>query len=180
MLPLIVIPSLPPPPTQPDLVVEQITLVPDKSSFTAGEPVEILVRVKNIGDAPASGFWVDLYINPASQPGVVNQRWNEVCGLSPCYGMAWPVQSLAPGESIVLSSTVNDPGQSIWPGSFAPGSSVIYAFADSYNAGVATGANIERSESNNIAVLEGLSVTGGSLAALPPGAPPSLPPRTLP
>jgi hypothetical protein len=186
-LPLIMAPATP-----PDLVVEAFTVTPAKSSYAAGEPVLITVKVKNVGGSPTTiGFWVDLYINPSTPPTTPNVRWNDVCGISPCYGIAWYVnQSLAPGQSITLTSA---PGQfagpqSIWPGSFASGTNALYVYVDSYNPPVPTGAVVESNETNNRAQITGFVVAGASFSngadpGAPSGAPDApiaLPPRELP
>jgi phage terminase large subunit-like protein len=186
-LPLIMAPMTP-----PDLVVEAFTVTPAKSSYAAGEPVLITVKVKNVGGSPTTvGFWVDLYINPSTPPTTPNVRWNDVCGISPCYGIAWYVnQSLAPGQSITLTSA---PGQfagpqSIWPGSFASGTNALYVYVDSYNPPVPTGAVVESNETNNRAQITGFVVAGASFSngadpGAPSGAPDApiaLPPRELP
>ncbi|MGC9038557.1 MAG: SdrD B-like domain-containing protein, partial [Roseiflexus sp.] len=186
-LPLIAVPVTP-----PDLVVEEFTVTPAKTSYAAGEPVLITVKVKNVGGSPTTiGFWVDLYINPSVAPTTPNVRWNDVCGISPCYGIAWYVnQSLAPGQSITLTSA---PGQfagpqSVWPGSFAGGTNTLYVYVDSYNPPVPTGAVVESNETNNRAQITGFVVTGASLSndagpgtpSSTPDAPVALPPRQLP
>ncbi len=186
-LPLIVAPVTP-----PDLVVEAFTVTPTKTSYTAGEPVLITVKVKNVGGSPTTvGFWVDLYINPSTPPTTANVRWNDVCGISPCYGIAWYVnQALAPGQSITLTSA---PGQfagpqSVWPGHFASGTNSLYVYVDSFNPPVPTGAVAESNETNNRAEITGFIVSGASLSngAAPgapsgvPDAPVALPPRRLP
>jgi hypothetical protein len=148
----------------PDLVVNGISLVPSKSAFTAGEPVEVRVTVTNQGSAATGSFWVDLSINPSSPPTTANQIWNTRCALTPCFGMAWEVAGgLAPGQSITLSSLSLPLGYSVWPGSFAAGSSDLYAYADSYNPGVVAGAVAESDEGNNQFHLGGLVVTGSNL-----------------
>ncbi|MFQ3684491.1 SdrD B-like domain-containing protein, partial [Roseiflexus sp.] len=186
-LPLIVAPATP-----PDLVVEEFTITPAKTSYTAGEPVLITVKVKNVGGSPTTiGFWVDLYINPSTPPSAPNTRWNDVCGISPCYGIAWYVnQSLAPGQSITLTSA---PGQfagpqSVWPGHFASGANSLYVYVDSFNPPVPTGAIAESNEANNRAQITGFIVTGTTLSggaesgapSSVPDAPVALPPRRLP
>jgi hypothetical protein len=186
-LPLVMVPVTP-----PDLVVEAFTVTPAKSSYAAGEPVLITVKVKNVGGSPTTvGFWVDLYINPSTPPTTPNVRWNDVCGISPCYGIAWYVnQSLAPGQSITLTSA---PGQfagpqSIWRGSFASGTNALYVYVDSYNPPVPTGAVVESNETNNRAQITGFVVAGASFSngadpGAPSGAPDApiaLPPRELP
>jgi hypothetical protein len=186
-LPLIMAPATP-----PDLVVEAFTVTPAKSSYAAGEPVLITVKVKNVGGSPTTiGFWVDLYINPSTPPTTPNVRWNDVCGISPCYGIAWYVnQSLAPGQSITLTSA---PGQfagpqSIWPGSFASGTNALYVYVDSYNPPVPTGAVVEGNETNNRAEITGFVVAGASFSngvdpespSSIPNVPVALPPRRAP
>ena len=119
------------------------------------------MTVKNQSNAAAGSFWLDLYINPSSPPTVANQIWNTRCGMTPCFGMTWEVTSgLAPGQSLTLSSLSLPDGYSVWPGYFAAGTSDLYAYADSYNPGVASGAIAESDETNNRAELHGLSVTG--------------------
>jgi uncharacterized repeat protein (TIGR01451 family) len=148
----------------PDLVAA-IHLSPDRLQFAAGEPVTITVTITNQGKGPASGFWVDLYINPSQPPDGPNHPWNESCGITPCYGMAWFVeQSLAPGEAIQLTSTPGSflPDYSIWPGSFPAGVTDLYAYADSWDPVVISGAVTESDESNNRAELHGLQVTAGT------------------
>jgi hypothetical protein len=150
---------------QPDLVVSSIALTPEKTSFAAGEPVEMAVTITNQGTASAGPFWVDLYLDPASEPGV-NQRWNVLCKLTPCYGLAWGVTTpLAPGQSIVLRSTIDSyaAGQTIWPGAFAAGTTRIVVLADSYNSGNPLGAVAEQNEANNSASLN-VTVTGENAA----------------
>jgi parallel beta-helix repeat protein len=147
--------------SQPDLVVSSITLTPNKTSFVAGEPVEIAVTITNQGSAPTQPFWVDLYLNPSEQPSV-NRTWNLVCSLTPCYGIAWGVaQPLQPGQSITIRSTIDSfaAGHSNWRGAFASGTNQIVVFADSYNRAGAAGGMIETNENNNTAILT-ISVTG--------------------
>jgi uncharacterized repeat protein (TIGR01451 family) len=139
-----------------DLVVESIRLVPNKTSFNTSEAVEIEVVVRNQGNANAAAFWVDLYINPSSTPSF-NQPWQNLCSLDPCYGMAWSVaQGLAAGQSITLRSSDLPTGYSNWPGSFAPGTTTLYALADSWNAS----GMIDTQRANNLRQLSGLQVNG--------------------
>ncbi len=164
----------------PDLV-GSFHLVPDKLSFTAAEAVEIEACVTNQGTAPAGPFWVDLYINPDPVPDRTNLPWNETCSLTPCYGLAWQVPAgLAVGQTVCLRSTPDSyaAGQTFWPGSFAPGTTDLYLYVDSWNPGDISntlGACQESDERNNQFALHGLSVTG-SLGA---GQlePPAIPPR---
>jgi hypothetical protein len=157
-----------------DLAVTSITLSPNKSSFTAGEPVVITVVIQNRGNAPAAPFWVDLYINPNRQPSF-NDPWNTTCTLNPCFGIAWSVSNgLAPGASITLSSAVVPPGYSIWPGYFATGTTDIYALADSWNPG---GNMADGNRTNNLAHLGGLHVTGPNPALISPQSAMELPAR---
>ena len=161
----------------PDLV-GSFSLNPPGPNFSAGQPVTIDVLVTNQGSAPAEAFWVDIYINPATPPAV-NRRWNDLCSLSPCYGLAWYVaEGLGQGQSMALSSTTFPAAYSRWPGSFAPGTSNVHLYVDMWNPGVASGGVLESIETNNTASLGGLSVTGQPAASgLETG---DIPPRPAP
>lgn len=144
-------------------LVTSVRLNPAKTSFAAGEPVEVLITVTNRGAGAAGPFWVDLYLNPSAPPTAANQLWNNRCGLAPCFGIGWPVAAgLAPGQSVTLSSKSPGAGYSIWTGWLAAGTTDIFAYADSWNEGVAAGAVDEASEANNRAELHGLTVTGAN------------------
>ena len=156
--------------TSADLV-GSFSLMPDESNYTAGEAVQITAIVTNVGSGRADPFWVDLYINPASTPGV-NVPWNNTCTLSPCYGIAWYVAGgLGSGESVNLTSTPTSYSllHTIWPGYFAAGTQDLYLLVDSWNPGVSTGGVPESNEANNLSELHGLTVSGESsdAAALP-------------
>jgi hypothetical protein len=144
----------------PDLVVSNVSLSPNKSSFSAGEPLEITMVVENRGTGPATGFWIDLSINPDQSPTSANRPWNEHCTLTPCYGLAWYVQVLAPGARITLTSKALPAEYSIWPGFFAAGTSDLYVYADSWNPSGVVGAVAESDEANNQFHRGGLVVTG--------------------
>jgi CARDB len=169
-LPVVMQPGAPP--DTPDLIVSNIKLTPNKTSFKASDPVVIEVTVTNRGTAAAGGFWVDLFINPSAPPTHANVIWNTSCALTPCYGIAWLVPNgLAPGASITLSSTVAPKDYSFWPGHFAAGTTDLYVYADSWNPGVATGAVAESDETNNSIHLGGLTVTGPNPQQIGPAAP---------
>jgi conserved repeat domain len=147
-------------PGMPDLIAK---LNVSTLTLKAGEPVGISVTVTNQGTAPASEFWVDLYINPSAAPTGPNQPWNELCTLDPCYGIAWYVsQTIQPGQSIILTSEPDSyyADNTIWNGSFAPGTSDLYVYVDSWNPTVATGAVVESDEGNNRDEIHGLKVSG--------------------
>jgi hypothetical protein len=153
---------------RPDLTTT-ISLRPAKTTFIAGEPVDVLVTVTNRGSSAASPFWVDLYVNPSEPPTAANQPWNERCKMTPCFGVAWLVSTgLAPGQSVTLLAHDARVGYSAWAGWFANGTTDLYAYADSWNTSVVSGAVEERDETNNRAELHGLQITGAnpSLAAL--------------
>jgi PKD repeat protein len=95
-------------------------LVPQKTSFAQGEAVLIQVTVTNAGEAPASDFWVDLYINPSSPPSSAGPTWDKLCQISPCYGIAWYVgEPLLPGSALTLTTTPGSfaANHTRWPGS---------------------------------------------------------------
>jgi hypothetical protein len=146
-------------------------------------PAQVAVTVNNTGDAAATNFWVDLYINPSRVP-TVNTRWNDICGptLSPCLGIAWYYTgTLQPGQSVTLISTATsetDPNgykreSSIWPGYFLNGTSQIYVFVDSWNRDASStfanpnGAVDEQNEHNNL-IEQNLTVTVGTSALAGP------------
>jgi hypothetical protein len=161
--------NTPTPTTQPvnapDLVVTSLTISPDKRNFAAGESVIITAEVTNQGTVRTNGsFWVDMYINPTTPPTAsdVPIRWDDdgVCGLQPCFGIAWGVNNLLdPGESVTLTSESYLEDFSIWPGWLASGTTDIYIYVDGW--GETNRAAIpESNEANNRAHLDGLTVTG--------------------
>ncbi len=164
----------------PDLV-GSLSISPDKRAFRADEPVTISVTITNRGSAPSPSVWADLSINPTSPPTAANMIWNLNCNLTPCYGISWVVPALAPGQSITLTSTAGSyaVGYTIWPGTFAHGTSDLYLFVDSWNPGVVAGAAAESDETNNRAELHGLTVTGPNPPA-PAISTGDLPPRPAP
>ncbi|MCU0492946.1 MAG: cadherin-like domain-containing protein, partial [Chloroflexaceae bacterium] len=144
----------------------RISVSPDREIPT--DRVLVSVTVTNNGTAPASGFWVDLYINPSRVPQV-NEPWSDLCAVERCEGLAWFVPAtLAPGQSITLVSMPQDNAtpngysqeNSRWRGLLPNGVVQLHAYADSWNrdAGGAErspfGAVYERDESNNRASLE--------------------------
>jgi hypothetical protein len=152
-------------------LIGTLSLSPTQRSFVAGEAVEITVVITNVGQASTRhGFWVDLYINPTTEPAV-NQFWYELCGLNPCTGITWGVdQVLKPGDSITLRSTADSYAVDYtrWPGWFAAGTSDLYLLVDSWDCSagpgkcVAEGAQREQNEENNRFHLGGLQVTGAN------------------
>jgi parallel beta-helix repeat protein len=152
-----------------DLEIAAFTVTPAGPSFTTADQVLVSVTITNRGDAPTQPFWVDLYINPRQTPAL-NQRWDLICGLDPCLGIAWPVdQSLAPGQSLTLTSA---PGgfpaaYSRWGGWLPAGTTDLYVLVDSWAPGSVSGSSGDRSPANNLAHIGGLSVTGTN-PPLPP------------
>lgn len=163
----------------PDLV-GSFSLAPDQSSYDSGAPVLVTAVVANAGSAPAGPFWVDFYINPSQTPAV-NRRWNDICGLSPCYGLAWYVSGgLGPGQSVTLTSADAPADYSVWPGHFAPGTTDLYLYVDSWNPTISTGGVLESNETNNLSERHGLAVTGLGASERSEGnapLPADLPPR---
>lgn len=166
-LPLVISPA-----GQPDLTVS-FSVTP--ASPQAFSPASISVTVTNRGTAPASNFWVDFYINPSKTPAV-NEPWNELCGITPCDGLAWFYSGvLQPGASVVLNSSPRAVGNpngyvpeaSIWPGSFVNGVSKLFVYVDSWNRDASgtvrdpLGAVDESDETNNRAEQD-IVVTPGT------------------
>lgn len=147
---------------QPDLE-GSLKVIPNKKSFTAGEPVVIQATVTNRGMDKTGPFWVDLFINPAQPPTAANMIWNKNCGMNPCFGIAWYVsKGLQSGDSIVLDSTSASFGERFtsWPGWFANGTKDLYLYVDSYGLSSPDGAVKESNETNNEFEVHELTVTG--------------------
>ena len=128
----------------------------------------------------AGPFWVDFYLNPDPVPTGPNLPWNDACSLVPCYGLTWQVPAgLAPGERVVLTSTPDsyDVLRSLWMGYFAPGTTDLYLYVDSWNPGSPAGAVLELNETNNRAERHGLVVPGALGVAPDPSSAPAFPPR---
>lgn len=148
----------------PDLVVSRFIIEPPGPNYQAGEAVLITVDVTNQGDAPATPFWVDLFINPLQEPVQAGTVWTDVCTLDPCFGIVWEVtQVLNPGETVTLQSTAQnyDAGWTSWPGWFISGTNQLYVYADNWGGSrdIPHGGVVESDETNNRASLN-ISVTG--------------------
>jgi hypothetical protein len=150
-------------PGVPDLV-GTFELTPDGTSWSSTQQVLVTVTVTNTGTGPTStGFWVDLYVNPAQLPSAANVRWEMNCGIEPCRGIAWYVDRvLAPGESVVLRSLRGSyvDESTLWDGRLPAGARSIYIYVDSWNPTVATGAMLELDENNNLFGRTDVTVTG--------------------
>jgi hypothetical protein len=153
----------------PDLVVSELSIIPAQAAYTTSDDVTIKVTVTNTGQTPtASGFWVDLYINPNPVPTHANLPlpWYDttpqpIC--STCFGISWSVeQALAPGESIELFSTSASYEEAFtyWLGWLPAGTHNLYAYADTFNVDNLPGVIDEIDENNNRAEILGVQVTG--------------------
>jgi uncharacterized repeat protein (TIGR01451 family) len=185
--------SPPPQPPNVDLVVAAIRFVPSGPP-ASGALYNVEVDVQNVGTGTvASGFFVELYLNPSRTP-VVGDSWQELSQsaggpcivgneLDPdCFGRAWQVPAgLGPGATWTLST---DPAlfptlsqYDNWPPGGAPYSSShspIIAFADSM------GAVAETNESNNLSTqLIGTVLSADAIRSLLP-APILRPASSLP
>jgi PKD repeat protein len=159
----------------PDLTITNITATP--ATMQPGTPARISVTVSNRGGRATGPFWVDLYINPNTPPGVAGVTWETTCTLDPCQGIAWLVDAgLAPGTSAVLTSDATSyyAANTRWNGTFAPGTNAIYVYADSWNLTNPNGVVVESDENNNLGrlVLPGVTSApsgsaGGQLFSLP-------------
>ena len=160
---------------KPDLV-GKFSLSPQKTTYRAGELVQITVVITNQGKGPTGSFWVDFYINPSHPPTGFNRTWDELCSLNPCFGIAWYIEDgLNPGESLTLTSTLDNYSKehTYWPGWLASGASDLYLAVDSWNSTGSTGLVQELDETNNVTELHGLQVTGPNppLGGPSPGIP---------
>jgi hypothetical protein len=143
---------VPPRLTAPDLVVAGLEVFPPKPEN--GEPVLFRAKVRNQGDGPASGFWVQLYLNPRTTPYV-----NSVASQLGT-GLFWYVGGLAPGEEITLISSEPYPSHANYAGHLASGMHSVYVLVDAYHTEGETGLVSESDESNNLLGPISLEVTG--------------------
>ncbi|HEU5012968.1 MAG TPA: Calx-beta domain-containing protein [Roseiflexaceae bacterium] len=136
--------------------------------------VVFTAKVTNQGTAPASNFWVDMYVNPMRVPRV-NEPWNEICNPRACYGVAWFVtRTLQPGESIQLTTTPDSyvAENTAWLDFFTRGEQRFYLYVDSWNRNSSNtqksdnAAVTESDETNNLSELD-LIVTASSTNEAP-------------
>lgn len=165
-------PRLIAPPMQPDLRVVAINIKPQEP-LNSTTPVVIEVVIENRGLAEAKrGFWVDLYINPRSEPpNQAGTLWQDLCRSTGCVndlGISWKVTTnLLPGEKLTLTSRrMEDPyiwlPNTNWNGTLSPGDVNMWAYVDSWNgAGNTTGFIEEIDELNNRTGPEYRSVAVG-------------------
>jgi len=117
----------------------------------------VSVTIKNIGNTPVvDAFWVDVYLNPATPPTHVNQRWNDVGTQGLVWGVIGAALPLDPDETLTL--TINDTYYSARRSHFTTPliiGSRIYAQVDSVNlltnyGGVRESHEINHEPYNNI------------------------------
>ena len=123
-------------PSPYDLLVESVSWIP--SPPTVGDTYQMQIVIRNDGTMTVSAdFWVDLYLNPSSQPGV-NQTWNMLSQAG--YGKAWLVRDdIGPGQTLtLLTSDPDDPSNpedrySNWPPPlFSASHEPFYVLVDSW------------------------------------------------
>ncbi len=155
----------------PDLRPIQLTVQP-ATGLGPNTPVVLSVVVQNVGTATApANFWVDFYINPPAFPTEAGHLWGQVC--PSCYGLAWQVRrTLAPGESVTLTSAPGDPylvsAQTRWLGYFNQGGTQrLGVYVDSWDgANKPQGFILESSETNNLLTRSDVVVTGAAVNGL--------------
>ncbi len=170
--------SILPPSPGPDLIgtfdLDAGVEYADTGVITAGEPVTMVVIVTNQGSVASGPFWVDFIINPSDPLPDESITWPETCGVGVCNGITWFVnQTLAPGETVVLTSTATSyvAEYTNWPGSFSTSSQLLgttnlYLIVDSRNPPPDTLAGSmvdETNELNNRAELHEISVVSETL-----------------
>ncbi len=112
--------------TRPDLLVEALLV-------DAEDPSNVQVRITNQGLRPASGFWVDLYLDPQAPPEV-SQPWPSLSD----YGATWQITttSVAAGESLTLTieGLFYSAGDSLWlTDAYPAGDHEMWAYVDSWS-----------------------------------------------
>ncbi len=166
--------TTPPTPTDANLRITDIGFL-GGAAPSEGQTYHLYVVVRNVGtEAVTDDFWVDLYLNPNSTPGL-NQPWQDLsqsgeqgisnCPDDPtCYGRAWQVTSdLAPGAEITLTTQMSvDQRYDRWPTGGAPYASrhsPMMALVDSWGTTL-YGAIYENNETDNLSgSLSGAGVT---------------------
>ena len=131
--------------TAPDLIVESLTVL---AAGSTGTPGDVQIVIKNIGNATVTDeFWVDLYIDPHTEPTAVNQTWETVGPQGAAWGVLADTLPLYPGESLTLtlSSPYYVPVSShiTWP---LATNAQLFAQVDSSNPGSSSGAVRESHE----------------------------------
>ncbi len=126
----------------PDLLIAGLEIFPPQPE--TGEPILFRVRVRNQGDGPAPGCWVQLYVDPKEQPYV-----NSIASMLGT-GILWYVPDLAPGEEVTLLSSEPYPEYGNFAGALASGMHSIYVLADAYHTEGHTGLVAESDEQNNL------------------------------
>jgi hypothetical protein len=161
----------------PDLVIDSLT--------ASGSEVTLVIQ--NTGNAPVTeAFWVDVYLDPATPPTQVNQRWPDLGSRGLVWGVQGAALPLVPGQTLALTlgdlhyrADLSNQGGSLTAGT------PVYAQVDSVNAltnygGVREGHEITGGVYNNISSVTATAGLGqalpGSLAPAP-GANDRLPPR---
>lgn len=136
-------PSLVVQPPMADLSVVAINIKP-QGELNSTTPVVLEVVLQNTGMAEAKrGFWVDLFINPISEPpNQAGTVWSDLCRSAGCVndlGISWYVTTnLLQGEKLTLTSQrMTDPyiylPKTHWNNMLNAGDVTMWAYVDSWN-----------------------------------------------
>jgi hypothetical protein len=129
-----------PPSPLPDLVVDEVVVVPEIGSDSS--PVTVTVVIRNdAGVEVQNGFWVELLVNPPGVPSV-----NSIAG----QGAFWYVPGIGARETLTLALEDADRRYSDFDGRFPPGRHEVYAYVDAYNTEGEVGLVSEIDETNNL------------------------------
>jgi uncharacterized lipoprotein YddW (UPF0748 family) len=129
-----------PPSPLPDLVVDKIVVAPDTGLDSS--PVTVTVAIRNCtGVEVQNGFWVELFVDPSTVPGI-----NSIAG----QGAFWYVPSLGAQETLTLAPEDADPLYSTFEGRFSSGRHELYAYVDVYHTEGEVGLVSELDEANNL------------------------------
>ena len=126
-----------------DLSVVAINIKP-QGELNSTTPVVLEVVIQNTGLAEAKrDFWVDLFINPRSEPpNQAGTVWSDLCRSAGCVndlGISWYVTTnLLPGEKLTLTSRrMDDPyiylPKTHWNNTLNAGDVTMWAYVDSWN-----------------------------------------------
>jgi hypothetical protein len=153
--------------SKPDLVIDSL-------SVDTGGNAAVVIRNRGTRTA-AADFWVDVYIEPTTQPEI-NDPWDTIAAK----GAAWGVTAdLLPSQTLTLTTggVYFDAGKSDLGGLTA--GAPAWALVDSVNHATSYGAVLESNETNNLTGPVAVQVGTANLpeAAAAPSRPARLPER---
>lgn len=129
--------------TLPDLVVKRIVITPETSLESV--PLTVTVVIENDASVDtASGFWVQLFVDPPAVPGM-----NSI-SVQDGEGALWYIPGLGAQEVLSLALEEADSRYSNFGGRLSEGRHEVFAYVDAYNPEGEVGLVSEVDETNNM------------------------------